>query len=161
MQVANNRVVTIDYTLTDNDGTVLDSSEGGEPLAYLHGQGNIIVGLEEALEGLSAGDAVDVTVLPEKAYGERRDDLIQVVPRERFVTDGEIEVGMTFHSPESDNGGRVVRVVEVSPEQVTIDGNHPLAGVTLNFSVRIQDVREASAEELDHGHVHGPGTHHH
>lgn len=161
MQVANNRVVTIDYTLTDNDGTVLDSSDGGEPLAYLHGQGNIIVGLEEALEGLSAGDAVDVTVLPEKAYGERRDDLIQVVPRERFVTDGEIEVGMTFHSHESDNGGRVVRVVEVSPEQVTIDGNHPLAGVTLNFSVRIQDVREASAEELDHGHVHGPGTHHH
>ena len=161
MQVANNRVVTIDYTLTDNDGTVLDSSEGGEPLAYLHGQGNIIAGLEEALEGLSAGDAVDVTVLPEKAYGERRDDLIQVVPRERFVTDGEIEVGMTFHSHESDNGGRVVRVVEVSPEQVTIDGNHPLAGVTLNFSVRIQDVREASAEELDHGHVHGPGTHHH
>ncbi|MBP7711900.1 MAG: peptidylprolyl isomerase [Gammaproteobacteria bacterium] len=161
MQVANNMVVTIDYTLTDNDGTVLDSSDGGEPLAYLHGQGNIIVGLEEALEGLSAGDAVDVTVLPEKAYGERRDDLIQVVPRERFVTDGEIEVGMTFHSHESDNGGRVVRVVEVSPEQVTIDGNHPLAGVTLNFSVRIQDVREASAEELDHGHVHGPGTHHH
>ena len=161
MQVANNMVVTIDYTLTDNDGTVLDSSDGGEPLAYLHGQGNIIVGLEEALEGLSAGDAVDVTVLPEKAYGERRDDLIQVVPRERFVTDGEIEVGMTFHSHESYNGGRVVRVVEVSPEQVTIDGNHPLAGVTLNFSVRIQDVREASAEELDHGHVHGPGTHHH
>lgn len=161
MQVANNMVVTIDYTLTDNDGTVLDSSDGGEPLAYLHGQGNIIVGLEEALEGLSAGDAVDVTVLPEKAYGERRDDLIQVVPRERFVTDGEIEVGMTFHSHESDKGGRVVRVVEVSPEQVTIDGNHPLAGVTLNFSVRIQDVREASAEELDHGHVHGPGTHHH
>ena len=161
MQVANNMVVTIDYTLTDNDGTVLDSSDGGGPLAYLHGQGNIIVGLEEALEGLSAGDAVDVTVLPEKAYGERRDDLIQVVPRERFVTDGEIEVGMTFHSHESDNGGRVVRVVEVSPEQVTIDGNHPLAGVTLNFSVRIQDVREASAEELDHGHVHGPGTHHH
>ena len=161
MQVANNMVVTIDYTLTDNDGTVLDSSDGGEPLAYLHGQGNIIVGLEEALEGLSAGDAVDVTVLPEKAYGERRDDLIQVVPRERFVTDGEIEVGMTFHSHESDNGGRVVRVVEVSPERVTIDGNHPLAGVTLNFSVRIQDVREASAEELDHGHVHGPGTHHH
>lgn len=161
MQVANNMVVTIDYTLTDNDGTVLDSSDGGEPLAYLHGQGNIIVGLEEALEGLSAGDAVDVTVLPEKAYGERRDDLIQVVPRERFVTDGEIEVGMTFHSHESDNGGRVVRVVEVSPEQVTIDGNHPLAGVTLNFSVRIQDVREARAEELDHGHVHGPGTHHH
>ena len=161
MQVANNRVVTIDYTLTDNDGTVLDSSDGGEPLAYLHGQGNIIVGLEEALEGLSAGDAVDVTVLPEKAYGERREDLIQVVPRERFVTDGEIEVGMTFHSHESENGGRVVRVVEVSPERVTIDGNHPLAGVTLNFSVRIQDVREASAEELDHGHVHGPGTHHH
>ena len=161
MQVANNMVVTIDYTLTDNDGTVLDSSDGGEPLAYLHGQGNIIVGLEEALEGLSAGDAVDVTVLPEKAYGERREDLIQVVPRERFVTDGGIEVGMTFHSHESENGGRVVRVVEVSPERVTIDGNHPLAGVTLNFSVRIQDVREASAEELDHGHVHGPGTHHH
>ena len=161
MQVANNRVVTIDYTLTDNDGTVLDSSEGGEPPAYLHAQGNIIAGLEEALEGLSAGDAVDVTVLPEKAYGERRDDLIQVVPRGRFETDGDIEVGMMFHSPSSDGSVQVVRVVEVSPEQVTIDGNHPLAGVTLNFSVKIQEVREASAEEIEHGHIHGPGIHHH
>jgi FKBP-type peptidyl-prolyl cis-trans isomerase SlyD len=83
------------------------------------------------------------------------------VPRDRFETDDEIEVGMMFHTPSSDGGMRVVRVVEVSPEQVTIDGNHPLAGVTLNFSVRIAGVREATAEELDHGHVHGPGGHHH
>jgi FKBP-type peptidyl-prolyl cis-trans isomerase SlyD len=161
MQIANNTVVTIDYTLTDDDGTVLDSSSGSEPLAYIHGQGNIIPGLEEALEGLSEGDAVDVTVLPEKGYGERSEDLLQVVPRDRFETDDEIEVGMMFHTPSSDGGMRVVRVVEVSPEQVTIDGNHPLAGVTLNFSVRIAGVREATAEELDHGHVHGPGGHHH
>lgn len=161
MQIANNTVVTIDYTLTDDDGTVLDSSVGGEPLAYIHGQGNIIPGLEEALEGLSEGDAVDITVLPEKGYGPRSEDLLQAVPRERFETDDEIEVGMMFHTPTPDGGMRVVRVVDVSPDHVTIDGNHPLAGVTLNFSVRITGVREATAEELDHGHVHGPGGHHH
>jgi FKBP-type peptidyl-prolyl cis-trans isomerase SlyD len=161
MQIANNTVVTIDYTLTDDDGTVLDSSEGGEPLAYIHGQGNIIPGLEEALAGLSEGDAVDITVLPEKGYGQRSDDLLQAVPRERFETDDEIEVGMMFHTPTPDGGMRIVRVVDVSPDHVTIDGNHPLAGVTLNFSVRITGVREATAEELDHGHVHGAGGHHH
>jgi len=161
MLVAKHTVVTIDYTLTDEDGTVLDSSRGGEPLAYLHGAGSIIAGLEEALEGLSAGDSVDVTVLPEKGYGERNDELRQAVPRDRFETDDEIEVGMMFHSPTPDGGMRVVRVVDVAPDQVIIDGNHPLAGMTLNFAVTITEVRDATGEEINHGHVHGAGDHHH
>jgi FKBP-type peptidyl-prolyl cis-trans isomerase SlyD len=161
MQVAKHTVVTIDYTLTDERGTVLDSSQGGEPLAYIHGGGNIIPGLEEALEGLSPGDSVDVTVLPEKGYGERRDELLQMVARDRFDTDEEIEIGMMFHTPTPDGGMRVVRVVDVTPDEVTIDGNHPLAGMTLNFAVTITEVRDATSEEIEHGHVHGAGGHHH
>lgn len=161
MQVAKHKVVTIDYTLTDDEGTVLDTSEGGEPLAYIHGVGNLIPGLEEALEGLSPGDAVRVSVPPEKAYGEIHDHLRQSVPRSRFDTEDEIEVGMMFHTPAEGGGMQVVRVVAVETEHVTVDANHPLAGQNLNFAVRVADVREATAEELDHGHVHGPGGHHH
>jgi FKBP-type peptidyl-prolyl cis-trans isomerase SlyD len=161
MRITRHKVVTIDYTLTDNGGTVLDSSEGAEPLAYIHGIGNLISGLEEALEGLAAGDSLQVTVSPEKGYGDRRDDLRQVVPRDRFETDEGIEIGMMFHTPTSDGGMQVVRVVEVSPQSVTVDGNHPLAGVTLNFAVTVTGVRDATAEEIDHGHVHGDGGHHH
>jgi FKBP-type peptidyl-prolyl cis-trans isomerase SlyD len=161
MQIAKHRVVLIDYTLTDDEGTVLDTSQGGEPLAYIHGVGNIIEGLEEALEGLSAGDSLEVSVPPERGYGLRRDELRQVVPRERFETDEEIQVGMMFHTPSPDGGQTVVRVVEVDPGHITVDGNHPLAGMTLNFAVTVTGVREATAGEIDHGHVHGPGGHHH
>jgi FKBP-type peptidyl-prolyl cis-trans isomerase SlyD len=161
MQVARHTVVTIDYTLTDDEGTVLDSSEGGTPLAYIHGLGNLIPGLEEALEGLTAGDSVRVSVPPEKGYGELRDELRRVVPRDRFETDEEIEIGMMFHSPGPDGSLQVVRVVAVDPGEITIDGNHPLAGMTLNFAVTVTGVRDATAEEIDHGHIHGPGGHAH
>jgi FKBP-type peptidyl-prolyl cis-trans isomerase SlyD len=161
MRIARHAVVTIDYTLTDAEGTVLDTSQGGEPLAYIHGVGNIIPGLEEALEGLAAGDTLEVSVPPSKGYGERQQELQQVVPRERFETDDEIEVGMMFHTPAPDGGMNVVRVVAVDAGQVTVDGNHPLAGMTLNFAVTVAGVREATPEEIDHGHVHGPGGHHH
>jgi len=160
MQIAKNKVVSINYVLTDNSNTVIDSSEGGEPLAYLHGANNIIPGLENALTGKVAGDKLKVTVAPEDAYGVREEEMIQLIPRERFEPGVEIEVGMQFQTPTED-GVSVVTVTSVDGENITIDANHPLAGVTLVFSVEVMDVRDASEEELSHGHVHGAGGHHH
>jgi FKBP-type peptidyl-prolyl cis-trans isomerase SlyD len=160
MKVAENTVVVIDYTLKDNEGSMLDSSEAAGPLAYLHGAGNIIQGLEEALLGKEAGDEFQASIEPEKAYGERHDQLQQDVPRDLFTGVDNIEVGMQFQS-ETDQGPVLVTVVAMNDETVTVDGNHPLAGVHLNFDVTVREVREASAEELEHGHVHGEGGHHH
>jgi FKBP-type peptidyl-prolyl cis-trans isomerase SlyD len=160
MQIANNTVVTIDYTLKDDDQSVLDTSQGQEPLSYIHGIGNLIPGLEKALAGKSEGDRMEVTIAPDEAYGERDDELLQAIPRERFERADEIQVGMQFHT-QSDEGMQVVTVVDVDGDNITIDGNHSLAGKTLHFDVRIVGVREASAEEVSHGHAHGPGGHHH
>lgn len=160
MQIGKHSVVVIDYTLTDDDGDVVDSSAGGEPLAYIQGIGQIIPGLENALEGKSAGDEVTVTVTPAEGYGDYNEGLIQVVPREMFQGVDDIEPGMQFHAQTSE-GIQAITVTKVDGEDITIDGNHPLAGKNLNFAVTIKDVREATAEELDHGHVHGPGGHHH
>jgi FKBP-type peptidyl-prolyl cis-trans isomerase SlyD len=160
MQIATNTVVTIDYTLKDDDQSVLDTSQGQEPLSYIHGIGNLIPGLEKALAGKSEGDRVQVTIAPDDAYGERDEDLLQAIPRERFERANEIEVGMQFHT-QSDEGMQVVTVVGVDGDNITIDGNHPLAGKTLHFDVQIVGVREASADEISHGHVHGEGGHHH
>lgn len=160
MKVAENAVVVIDYTLKDNSGEVIDSSEGAGPLAYLHGFGNIINGLEDALLGKEAGEQVQATIAPENAYGERHEDMQQDVPKELFGGVDNIEVGMQFQS-ETDDGPVMVTVVAITDEMVTVDGNHPLAGVELNFDVTIREVREASDEELEHGHVHGAGGHHH
>jgi len=160
MKVAENMVVLIDYTLTDNDGDVIDSSEGAGPLAYLHGAGNIIPGLEAALLGKEAGDDVKASIEPENAYGERQEEMKQDVPKELFGGVDNIEVGMQFQS-ETDQGPVMVTVVTIGEEMITVDGNHPLAGVHLNFDVTIREVREPSKEELEHGHVHGEGGHHH
>lgn len=160
MKVADNKVVVIDYTLTDNSGTVIDSSEGAGPLAYLHGADNIIPGLEEALLGKEAGEKVKASIEPANAYGERHEALKQEVPAELFSGVDNVEVGMQFQS-ETDQGPVLVTVVAVNDETITVDGNHPLAGVHLNFDVEVREVREASAEELEHGHVHGEGGHHH
>lgn len=160
MKIAENSVVVIDYKLTDNDGEVIDSSEGAGPLAYLHGMGNIITGLEEALLGKEAGDEVKASIEPAKAYGERQEDMKQEVPRDLFSGIDNIELGMQFQS-ETEQGPVMVTVVAVEEEMVTVDGNHPLAGVHLNFDVTIREVREASEEELAHGHVHGEGGHQH
>ncbi|MDF1589566.1 MAG: peptidylprolyl isomerase [Gammaproteobacteria bacterium] len=160
MKVAENAVVVIDYTLKDNSGEVIDSSEGAGPLAYLHGFGNIINGLEDALLGKEAGDQIQATIAPENAYGERHEDMQQDVPKELFGGVDNIEVGMQFQS-ETDEGPVMVTVVAITDEMVTVDGNHPLAGVELSFDVTIREVREASDEELEHGHVHGAGGHHH
>jgi len=161
MFITRNKVVRIDYTLTSDDQQVIDSSEGGEPLTYLHGGGSIIPGLEAALEGKRAGESLSVRIAATEAYDERDDDLVQSVPREMFEDSGSIQVGMQFQSGDPDGNTRIVTVVGSDADSVTVDGNHPLAGVPLNFAVTIVEVRDASSEELAHGHVHGPGGHQH
>jgi FKBP-type peptidyl-prolyl cis-trans isomerase SlyD len=160
MNVEKDAVVSISYTLKDSDGAVLDSSEGREDLAYLHGHQNIVEGLEEALEGKAVGDSVSVVVEPEKGYGVRNDALVFNVARER-MPDEELELGMQFAAQDKDGNQQIVTLVEVGDEQVTLDANHPLAGQTLHFNVTVNDVREASEVEIDHGHVHDPDHHHH
>ena len=160
MQVGKHKVVTIDYTLTDDDGNVMDSSKGGDPLVYLHGASNIIPGLETALEGKKVDEDLSVRVAPADAYGERDDTKQQSVPREMFG-DEEIKQDAQYHAS-GPNGEHVsVTVISVSDTEVIVDANHPLAGVPLNFAVKVLDIRNATDEELEHGHVHGDGGHHH
>ena len=156
MQIAKNTVVAIDYRLTDDEGQVLDSSEGRGPLSYLHGTGGIIPGLESELDGKHVGDQLQVAVAPEHGYGHRNEALRQDVPRIEFGEIKDLDVGMQFRV-ESDAGPMVITIVEIAEDFVTIDGNHPLAGVNLNFAVTVREVREATDDELAHGHAHGPG----
>lgn len=161
MQIADKAVVSIDYTLRNDEGEILDSSEGAQPLAYLHGAANIIPGLEQALLGKKAGDELEVSVEPEDAYGEFSLELVATLERSMFEGVDELLPGMQFHASAPDGGMQVVTVRDVDGDQVTVDGNHPLAGQRLHFKVKVVSVREATAEELDHGHAHGEGGHHH
>lgn len=160
MQIAERTVASFHYTLTDEAGRVIDSSSGHGPLTYLHGAGNIVPGLEKAMLGRSVGDAFDVVVAPEEGYGEPNEMLVQVVPRAAFQGVEELAVGMEFqaHTPQ---GPMSVAIAKIEGDEVTVDGNHPLAGRTLHFAIEVTDVREASLEEVMHGHVHGEGGHHH
>lgn len=160
MHIEKNRVVSLHYTLRDEQGAVLDASSRRGPLNYLHGKGNIIPGLEEALAGKSAGDKLDVTVPPEKGYGQRDDRLVQIVPRNKINEVSELTPGMQVRTS-GPQGARLVTVVRVERDFVTLDGNHPLAGRTLHFSVEVAEVRKATHEEVSHGHAHGPGGHAH
>ena len=156
MQITKHKVASIHYTLTDNDGNVLDSSSGREPLTYIQGIGNLIAGMEEGLEGKTKGEKFNLKVSPEKGYGVKDDALTQKVPRSAFGTQ-EVKVGMQFQT----NQGGVVTVTHVGLAEITVDANHPLAGVELNFAVEVLEIRHATDEEISHGHVHGPGGHHH
>jgi FKBP-type peptidyl-prolyl cis-trans isomerase SlyD len=160
MQIAKHKVVSIDYTLTDDHNKIVDTSKGSEPLTYIHGTGNLIPGLEKALAGKSPGDALEVTIPPEEGYGVHDESLLEVLPRSKFTAEKEVQVGMQFYA-EGGSEVQVITVVGVEGDSVTIDGNHPLAGKTLNFAVKIVDVREATPEEVIHGHVHGPNGHDH
>ena len=161
MQISNNTAVSIHYTLTNEAGEIIDSSvQSGEPLVYLHGQGNIISGLEHSLHGRQVGDKFTANIAPSDAYGLVFDDRVQVVSREMFDGIDHIEVGMQFHADVSEGPG-IVTVVAVDGDKVTIDGNHPLAGMPLTFEIEVIDIRPASAEEIEHGHIHGAGGHHH
>jgi FKBP-type peptidyl-prolyl cis-trans isomerase SlyD len=160
MQVVQDSVVSIHYTLTSDSGDVIDSSSGNDPLVYIQGHGNLIPGLERELAGKQAGDKLNVRIAPADAYGELDDSLIQEVPRTAFGGAPEIQVGMQFQA-QSNHGPHTVTITKVAGDMITVDGNHPLAGQHLNFAVEITAVRDATQEELSHGHVHGPGGHHH
>jgi FKBP-type peptidyl-prolyl cis-trans isomerase SlyD len=160
MKAVHGTVVTMHYTLTDDKGDTLDSSQGGDPLAYLHGHGNIVPGLEKALEGKEAGHKSKVTVAPSEGYGEVNPEAIFEAPREHFPTDANIAVGQRVYA-EGPNGPISFTIVRLTETGAVLDANHPLAGKTLYFDVEITEVRTATEEELTHGHVHGPGGHHH
>lgn len=160
MKIADKHVVTLNYTLTDNDGEIIDQALDGS-FVYLHGAQNIIAGLENALTGKAVGEQIKVKVPPEEGYGHRNEDRVEDVPREMFPEDEEIKPGMIFHA-EGPNGEMItVTVIEVSDKTVKIDSNHALAGIELNFDVEVMAIRDAEDVEIEHGHVHGPDGHHH
>ncbi len=147
MVIAKDRMVSIDYTLKDKDGKIIDSSKDSDALEYLHGYGNLIKGLEKELEGKTEGDTFSVVIPPAEAYGEYNKELVLNVPKEQFDTDVEIEPGMQFQANMA-GGGQIVTVTAVTEKEVTVDANHPLAGQTLYFDVKVVAVREATPEEL-------------
>ncbi len=156
MTITAKKVASIHYTLKNEQGEVLDSSEGQEPLAYLQGYQNLVPGLEKELEGKQVGDKLSTVVPPEEGYGDKDPQLIQELPKDMFGGIDNIEVGMEFHA-ETDDGPQVVEVIDIEGDTVTIDGNHPLAGMDLHFDVEVIEVRDATEEELEHGHVHAAG----
>lgn len=159
-KITSKSVVSLDYTLTNDNGEILDKSENGQ-FVYLHGANNIIPGLEKALESKSVDDQFQVVVEPEDAYGHKDESKKQVVGRDMFEPGSPIEVGMQFHAQGPDGEMLVITVTGVDGDDVTIDGNHPLAGERLHFDVQVKEIRSASEEEISHGHVHGPDGHQH
>jgi len=160
MKISDQTVVSFHFTLKDDEGEILDSSDGNDPLTYLHGSGNIIPGLEGALAGKSVGDKFKITLTPEQGYGPRDEKLLQKIPKNQFPDPERLEEGMQFQIS-GPQGPLVLTVLELTENEVVVDGNPELAGETLHFDVEVTEVRAASPEELEHGHVHGPGGHHH
>ncbi len=159
MKIKKNTVATMNYTLKDDSGTIIDAANDGS-FVYLHGAQNIIPGLEAALEGKLMGDKVNATIEPKEAYGEIDPSRLQTMPRSAFPADAQIAVGMQFHGESPDGQAIVVSVKSIDGDDIVIDGNHELAGKTLHFEVEIVEVREATPDELAHGHIHGPGCNH-
>ena len=159
MQIAKHTAVSIDYVLTGDDGEIIDQSADGQ-FIFLAGAHNIIPGLESALQGKVAGDELDVTVEPAEAYGEIDPARVQTVKREVFPEGVDIQVGAQFHGASPDGHPVVVTVASIEGDDVVIDGNHALAGRTLNFAVKVVEVRAATEDEITHGHIHGPGCSH-
>jgi FKBP-type peptidyl-prolyl cis-trans isomerase SlyD len=162
MNISTNSVVTMHYTLKNggDQGDVLDSSVGAEPLVYIQGMGQIIPGLEKQMEGKAKGDKLQALIAPVDAYGERNDQMVNSMPKSEFPEPDQLAVGMQFQV-DTDQGPLVLTILEVKDDEVVLDGNHPLAGFTLHFDVEITDIREATEEEIAHGHVHGEGGVHH
>ena len=160
LMIGQNSVVSMHYTLKNDDGEVMDSSNGKEPMVYLHGANNLIPGLEAELTGKTSGATFNASIPPDKAYGEQSDELIQVISKSMFEGVESIEPGMTFVAQGDGGAQRQVRVTQVEGDDVTIDANHPLAGQTLHFEVEVVDVREGTPQEIEHGHVHAGGEDH-
>ncbi len=160
MKISKGKVVSMHYALRDSTGEILDSSEGQAPLDYLHGYGNIIAGLEKALEDKEAGEKLNAVIPPEEGYGIREETLVKTVPLTNFPNPQSVEVGAQFQA-ETSQGPRLATVTKVEDQDVTIDLNHPLADQTLNFDIDVVAVRDATEEELAHGHAHEPKGHGH
>jgi len=160
MKIADKTVVQFHYVLKEQDGTEIESSEGNDPMAYLHGANNTLVGLEKALTGKAVGDKFSVTLQPEDAYGERQEDMIQRIPAKHLQGATKWKAGMTG-VVQTEQGQRQVTVVKVGKFMVTVDVNPPLAGKVLTFDLNVVEVRAATDEEVKHGHAHGVGGHHH
>ena len=156
MKIAKNNVVVMHYAVSDNDGTLIDSSYDDKPMAIIQGTGYLIPGLDEALIDHQAGDKFEVAVACEQAYGERHEDYVQTVPREVLAGVEDLGLGTQLRAT-TDDGEQTVIVIDVQDDQITVDGNHPLAGLDLSFDAEVIEVREATADELEHGHVHGEG----
>lgn len=157
MKIADGHVVEFNYTLTDSNGTVIDSSEGHGPMPYIQGKHNIVPGLEKAMAGKVVGDKFQVTVEPSEGYGIRMEELVRSFPKSDFEEAQSIEIGAQFQVQDNNGNVFMVEVVKIEDDQVVLDGNHPLAGVTLHFDVEIKSIREATAQELSHGHIHQHG----
>ncbi len=160
MQVKKHKVATINYVLTDEEGNTIDQSNDGN-FAYIHGTNSIIPGLENAIEGKKAGDKMDVSIAPGDAYGERHLENIQKVSRSMFPPDMELQTGMQFQAQAAEGQPIILTITSIEGDEVVVDGNHPLAGKQLNFSVEVVDVRDATETEIQHGHVHGSGDEDH
>lgn len=161
MSVGMNKVITFNYILKDEEGTLLDSSSNKEPMAFLSGSKQIIPKLEEVLNGMIIGSKKSVKVSAADAYGEYSEDAIQKIKKDQFPEEAKIEVGMTYLANSPDGKQMPFLVSEINDQDITIDFNHPLAGKNLEFDVELLDVRDATPEEIQHGHVHGAGGHHH
>ena len=152
--IADGSVVTMHYKLVLDSGQVVDSSEGKDPLGYLHGAGNIVPGLEEAMTGKAAGESFDVKIDPDKGYGPRHDAAVQKVPKQAFPADAPLQAGLQFQAQGPDGQPLMGTIQAIEGEEGTVDFNHPLAGETLHFSIEVVSIRDATAEEKEHGHVH-------
>ena len=161
MQVEKDKVVSFHYSLSDDAGNAIEDSRAHEPLVILYGRGNIIAGLEQALAGRAAGDHFDVVVSPAQGYGERREDFTQRVPKKYFRDAEHLKPGDTTVLTTQNGRQQAVQIIKVGSSVIDVDLNHPMAGKTLHFGIEITDVRDASEEEIAHGHVHGAGGHHH
>ncbi len=160
MNIKKDKVVSIDYTLTNDQGEILDSSSDREPLTYIHGSGGLIPGLEKELDGKAKGDKLVAVIAPEDGYGIRKEDLVQDIPLENFHDAKEVKIGAQFQVNNGDHTD-IATITSIGDKSATVDMNHPLADETLHFDVEVTDVREPTREELEHGHVHGVGGHHH
>ncbi len=158
MNISKNKIASLFYTLKNDNGDVLDQADKDHPFLYMHGVGGMIQGLEKALEDKTTGDTFNVMIAPEDAYGMRDDKLVEAVPREMFegIPEEELKAGAQFHA-QTAGGNQVITIASVEGDKINIDANHPLAGETLHFDVEVNEVRDASEEEIEHGHPHAPG----